>query len=138
MIRSATREANHIYQFITNNQVSFHLWLKENSVKDQKFSKYCDHGCRTIWPIYVTHFDSCLMCFSILRTLDFSTVNRLFTSWKKRLVSSRKSTQNYQLWTKQPPCQPFVCIIRMIVGMIHLVFVFSGSRFGGIFSSDVT
>ena len=32
-------------QFITNNQVSFHLLGKEKLVKHQEFSKYYDHGC---------------------------------------------------------------------------------------------
>ena len=31
--------------FITNNHASFHLWWKENLVKHQKVSKYCDHDC---------------------------------------------------------------------------------------------
>ena len=31
--------------FITNNQASFHLWGKENSVKYQKVSKYYAHDC---------------------------------------------------------------------------------------------
>ena len=43
--RSATGEATRIYQFITNNEASFHFWLKENLVKHQNFSKYYDHGC---------------------------------------------------------------------------------------------
>ena len=33
-----------MYQFITNNQAPFHLWLKEKLLK-QKFSKDYDHGC---------------------------------------------------------------------------------------------
>ena len=37
-------DATCIYQFIINNQVSFHLWSKENLVKHQKVSKYFDHG----------------------------------------------------------------------------------------------
>ena len=32
--------------FIANNHVSFHLWWKENLVKQPKFSKYYVHGCR--------------------------------------------------------------------------------------------
>ena len=43
--RSVTREATRIYQFITNNRVSFHLWWKKNLVKLKTFSKYYDHGC---------------------------------------------------------------------------------------------
>ena len=31
-----TREASCIYQFSTNNQASFHLWWKENSIKHKK------------------------------------------------------------------------------------------------------
>ena len=37
-------DATCIYQFITNNQVSFHLSWKENLVKHQNVSKYFDHG----------------------------------------------------------------------------------------------
>ena len=43
----ATWETTCIYQFITNNQASFHLWRKENLIKHKKFSKYYDHGCRS-------------------------------------------------------------------------------------------
>ena len=46
--RSAFRKATRIYQFITNNQISFYMLWKENFVKHQKFSKYYDHGCRLI------------------------------------------------------------------------------------------
>ena len=28
---------------ISNNRASFHLWLKENLVKHQKVSKYCEN-----------------------------------------------------------------------------------------------
>ena len=31
--RSATREATFVYQVMTNNQASFHLWWKKNLVK---------------------------------------------------------------------------------------------------------
>ena len=33
--------------FITNNNTSFHLWWKENLVKNQKVFKYYVHDCRT-------------------------------------------------------------------------------------------
>ena len=46
--RSAFRKATRIYQFITNNQISFYMLWKESFVKHQKFSKYYDHGCRLI------------------------------------------------------------------------------------------
>ena len=35
LTRSATRDATRIYQFVTNNQASFHLWYKEKLVKHQ-------------------------------------------------------------------------------------------------------
>ena len=37
---SATWEAAPIYQFICNNDASFHLWSKENLLNNQKVSKY--------------------------------------------------------------------------------------------------
>ena len=43
--RWATREGTRIYQFITNNLASFHLWRKKKLVKHQKFLKYYDHCC---------------------------------------------------------------------------------------------
>ena len=41
--RSATCEATRIYQFVTNNHVSFHLWWKESLLNLQKISKYYEH-----------------------------------------------------------------------------------------------
>ena len=38
--RSATREATRMYHVLSNNHDSFHLWWKENLVKQQKISKY--------------------------------------------------------------------------------------------------
>ena len=43
--RLATREATRIYQIITNNHASFHLWRKENLLNDQKVSKNYEHDC---------------------------------------------------------------------------------------------
>ena len=34
-----------IYQFITNNYASFHLWWKEYLEKHKKVSKYYDNNC---------------------------------------------------------------------------------------------
>ena len=31
--------------FVTDNNASFHLWLKESLVKHQKVSNYYDHDC---------------------------------------------------------------------------------------------
>ena len=44
--RTATREAIFIYQLITNNHASFHLWLKENLLNHQKVTKYYELDCR--------------------------------------------------------------------------------------------
>ena len=38
-----------IIMFITNSRASFNLWWKENLVKHQKVSKYCDHDCLQIF-----------------------------------------------------------------------------------------
>ena len=35
--------------FISNNDPSFHLWLKENLVKFQKVSKYYENDCLQIF-----------------------------------------------------------------------------------------
>ena len=43
--RSATRKVTSIYQFVTNNHVSFHLWRKENLLNHQKVSKYYELDC---------------------------------------------------------------------------------------------
>ena len=32
--------------FLSNNRASFHLWWKENLLKHQKVSEYCESGCR--------------------------------------------------------------------------------------------
>lgn len=39
--------------FITNAQASFHLWCKENFLKYQKVSKYCDRDCSIIFKCSV-------------------------------------------------------------------------------------
>ena len=49
--REATFEATRIYQFVTNNQASFHLRWNEKLVKHQEFSKYYYHGCRCSNPV---------------------------------------------------------------------------------------
>ena len=38
------RKAACMYQFITNNHASFHLWLNQNFPKYQKVSKYHQHN----------------------------------------------------------------------------------------------
>ena len=55
--RQATRKVTRVYQFISNNQGSFHLWCKENLVKHQKFSNYYDHVCL---QNFLLHFKSLL------------------------------------------------------------------------------
>ena len=40
LTRLATREATRMYQFITNNKASLHLWWKKNLVKHKKVTKY--------------------------------------------------------------------------------------------------
>ena len=44
---SATREGTRVYQFITNNHASFHLWWTERLLNHQKVSKYYEHDCRS-------------------------------------------------------------------------------------------
>ena len=41
----ATRKETPVYQFITNNHASIHLWWKENLLNHQKVSKYYEHDC---------------------------------------------------------------------------------------------
>ena len=45
-LSSAICEATCIYQFLTNNHPSFHLWRKENLLNHQKVLKCYEHGCR--------------------------------------------------------------------------------------------
>ena len=57
LTRSATCESTRIYQFITNNHVSFHLWWNENLLNYQNVSKYYD--CRSIYVVsmwFIFHF----------------------------------------------------------------------------------
>ena len=42
-----SRDADYIYQFITNNHASFHLLWKKNLLKHQ-VSTYYEHGCSSI------------------------------------------------------------------------------------------
>ena len=46
--RSATFEATHTSQFITNNHASFHLWRKDNLLNHQRVSVYYEHACLQI------------------------------------------------------------------------------------------
>ena len=55
-----------IYQFVTNNQASIHLWWKENLVKRQKFSKYYSHGCSWTSPGCSYHLELHWHSFYIL------------------------------------------------------------------------
>ena len=43
--RLTSREAALIYHVISNNRPSFHMWGKENLVKDRKVSKYYETDC---------------------------------------------------------------------------------------------
>ena len=43
--QTATREATRVYQLITNDYASFHLWWKENLRNHQKVSNYYEHDC---------------------------------------------------------------------------------------------
>ena len=43
--RSTTREVTCIFQFITNNHTSFHLWSKQNLLNHQIVSKYYENDC---------------------------------------------------------------------------------------------
>ena len=45
----ATRECTHMYQFMTNNHTSFHLWCKENLLNHQKVSKNYENDCLQIF-----------------------------------------------------------------------------------------
>ena len=48
------RSATGIYQFITNNDASFHLWWKKNLLNYQKVSKYYEYTCRFVWCFFVS------------------------------------------------------------------------------------
>ena len=46
---------SYIYQFITNNHVSFHLWWKKNLLHYQKVAKCYEHDCRLGFLITKLH-----------------------------------------------------------------------------------
>ena len=53
-----TRNAVRIYQFITNNHVSLHLWRQQNFLKYQKVSKYYKHDC---WLAFDNEIGKCML-----------------------------------------------------------------------------
>ena len=70
----------HVYTtFISINRASFHLWWKENLVKHQKVSNYCENDC---WPIVrspSTSFDQ-IKSVGLSESCPRLTVFNCFTS----------------------------------------------------------
>ena len=83
--RSATGEATHIYQFITNNHASFHLCWKDNLLSHQKLSKYYEHDC-------LKNF--LLLLMSLLIALIVK--NSHILGWNLFYLSKKRSRPNWK------------------------------------------
>ena len=78
---------------VTNNHTSFHLWWKENLVKQSKFSKYYGHGC----------LQNFLLLFMPLLTAPIVKNSHILTEvyfifLKKRPGANLKAF-SYRIWT---------------------------------------
>ena len=83
LTRLLSREATRIYQFITNNHVSFLLWWIENLLNHQKVKKYYGHHCLQIFP---------LLFISLL--IDFITKNSNISSSIYFIFVPKRHTPN--------------------------------------------
>ena len=62
--------------FISNNRPSFHLWWKENLVKDRKVSKYYETDCSFSFSLFCFAF--CLSCFQFdVLSIDLQVLSSL-------------------------------------------------------------
>ena len=87
--RLANRKAIHIYQFIANNNASFHWWWKENLLSHQKVSKYYKCDCLQNFPLLFMSLLATLIVKKVIFWLEFT----LYFFWP-----NLKSFQ-YQIWT---------------------------------------
>ena len=88
-----TRDATSIYQFIANNQASFHLWWKENLLNNQKVSEYYEHGSL---QNFILFFMS-LLTPSVVKSSHI--LDRVyFVALKERPRPNLKDFR-YQIWT---------------------------------------
>ena len=92
-------ENSYIYtMFITNNHISFHLWLKKNFVKHQKVSKYYDQDCSAAWRLMqkkieqrktsnycIVHHNYKRLFWCWLSVLGFSGHLNFFPPWSQCL-----------------------------------------------------
>ena len=81
-----TCETTHIYQFITNNQTSFHLCWKKNLVNHQRVSKYYEHNCLQNFLLLLCLYQQ----FLYLKTVIFYPEFPL-SFWKNVLYQTRKA-----------------------------------------------
>ena len=71
--------------FITGNHASFHLWWKENLVKNQKVSKYYIRGCLQKF---------CLVFMSLMNTRIVK--KRLYFGWNLLYLSQKTSRKKLE------------------------------------------
>ena len=114
--RSATRVTARIYQYVTNNHASFHLWWKENLLNHQKVSKYYEHDCRS-W--HEQKISKCKMRLTVimlicikqnLRTIWSSFYEKVkqHGGWVEKSVPCKKNVKkvkNSEQNTELPPLQ---------------------------------
>ena len=80
-----------MYEFITSNYSSFHLWWKKNLLNYQKVSKYYEHDC-------LQNF--ILLFMSLLTALIVKNSHILAWSWlfQKKCHRSNLKGFQYQIW----------------------------------------
>ena len=77
--------------FISNNRTSCHLWWKENLVKHQKVSKFCEIDCRFFFTDIHDSQDSrrkwnCLFNFSLPLPPTLETLTKRSCSVRSRFI----------------------------------------------------
>ena len=90
---SGTHEATSIYQFIANNQASFHLQWKENLLNNQKASEYYEHGSL---QNFILLFMS-LLTHSVVKSSHISA--RIYFVALKECTRPNLKDFRYQIWT---------------------------------------
>ena len=68
----ATREVARIYQFITNNHASLHLWGMENFLNHQKVPKYYEHNCLQTFILLFMSLLTALIVKTVIFWLKFT------------------------------------------------------------------
>ena len=85
--RLVTSKTIHMYEFITSNYSSFHLWWKKNLLNYQKVSKYYEHDC-------LQNF--ILLFMSLLTVLIVKNAHILAWSWLFQKKCYRSNLKGFQ------------------------------------------